>query len=1274
MNKQEMINTKPSNATLTPKHVFGLRTEVQNCVQFFSNDKCAYLAGYYGVICMTKRNAQYFVPAVTDYGEITSFAVDESNDSILFFMSQQAEGRIYLIFRYINKTLFNIESAKTKTFYYNEPKDYIYASALNFQSGLLACITGVSSPILVLIYSLESKFNPKCVARVNMKSVCQYTNININKHNSDLLSLWGDSCLAILYMKDLEKPLEVNASTFAEFSSCPFNIISSVWLNSTTVAFLNDSCDILIIDVTNRYKLDSLAHRKLIKWNTLFDFPPKGISIFEKNSCLFVVRNDGYIIKLDNKGFKDDLKYEKSTASSKPVINIPQMDIKCLTTSKIIDASQNFGVLMATSNGQLFYLDLSNDNAICDGSNYKPFLCPFHSDDIISLHVSKWKQLVATCSKDKSVRIWNYVNLQLEAMKIFEEDIFQVSFHPNGLHLAILFSGRFELFDILENTLKPFKEIRTYNAKHIQFSSFGTMISVCAKTAFQIYNFYTRRKIFDSKDLCNKTKGLIGHTDDIRSLTWDIDDTGFTTCGNDGRVIYWNLSSMTQPIVYRKENTKYKLTEIMTLEDYISKRIFALDDKGLIEICHALPSKDYMDSSGNNKDSLTYDKESLVLQSKLIQEGNYSSMLFDQELKLLITSSPTDKTCSLNIIDYSKFSAGLTQKDIGSFPANSKGVNVIKASMDMTHIFSGGNDRCLFFFNLINVSKSADKRDIEIHEPENLILIPKEDLDRNGAELRAELNTKDAEILREEEDFKADLEKYARDLDEQNRIYESTLKEFAKQKAELDIQIKTQKEYFENDLLTLKIEFDGKTNTLGADHNKSITAKEEDKERENKILKEEKAKNEKNLKMLKEKILKDERNLEDAQKKEIEELNTKIKDLENEKKEIETEIITKKEVLMTENDIHITEKRRELDKLKKYYEKTKNEHKEQEDKLKIEIDSIRHKNKDIEQKLNDGNKELQTLKQENLKLEKQIRDMKTDRLEKEETIKDKNALKRKLDKDNQELEKFKYVLHYKIKELKHNKEPKERKIQQMEKKAKDMEREIKSCELGQATIIIELSTNHQIIKIHEDQISKTEKRIEELRKYKKLFQENLYNSMKRARNHKDCKKEVVLLKRNFLDKEKIENVEKPFESNYERQREFLEENVDHYKNKINKLNDLFANDHNKVMKEKRQLIDIVNQLEKEKKEIGDNEFYNRDNISSITKPKGKLKPEVPKFSLMKKEDSSSDEVILKNLSNELKEIEKEIQLIRYWSNKKKIDEKMKEKKNRNQEEENEYGY
>ena len=33
-------------------------------------------------------------------------------------------------------------------------------------------------------------------------------------------------------------------------------------------------------------------------------------------------------------------------------------------------------------------------------------------------------------------------------------------------------------------------------------------------------------------------------------------------------------------------------------------------------------------------------------------------------------------------------------------PANAFGIKAIKASSDMNHVFTGGNDRCLFFFSL----------------------------------------------------------------------------------------------------------------------------------------------------------------------------------------------------------------------------------------------------------------------------------------------------------------------------------------------------------------------------------------------------------------------------------------------------------------------------------------------------------------------------------------------------------------------------------------------
>ena len=55
--------------------------------------------------------------------------------------------------------------------------------------------------------------------------------------------------------------------------------------------------------------------------------------------------------------------------------------------------------------------------------------------------------------------------------------------------------------------------------------------------------------------------------------------------------------------------------------------------------------------------------------------------------------------------------------------------------------------------------------------------------------------------------------------------------------------------------------------------------------------------------------------------------------------------------------------------------------------------------------------------------------------------------------------------------------------------------------MGEGTTIKELSSNHKIIKIHQEQIKKQKKELY-IQKNKKIFQENLYNTMKKARNHK----------------------------------------------------------------------------------------------------------------------------------------------------------------------------
>jgi WD40 repeat protein len=48
------------------------------------------------------------------------------------------------------------------------------------------------------------------------------------------------------------------------------------------------------------------------------------------------------------------------------------------------------------------------------------------------------KPLVATCSTDKSVRIWNYVDKTSELVKFFPEEAYSIAFHPSGLHVLVV--------------------------------------------------------------------------------------------------------------------------------------------------------------------------------------------------------------------------------------------------------------------------------------------------------------------------------------------------------------------------------------------------------------------------------------------------------------------------------------------------------------------------------------------------------------------------------------------------------------------------------------------------------------------------------------------------------------------------------------------------------------------------------------------------------------------------------------------------------------------
>ena len=80
---------------------------------------------------------------------------------------------------------------------------------------------------------------------------------------------------------------------------------------------------------------------------------------------------------------------------------------------------------------------------------------------------------------DKTVRVWNYVDMCLEAMKEFEEPALTLAFHPNGYQLIVAFTNCIKLLNIIfsdkneYNDMVCYKKISVKKCEEIKFSPGG---------------------------------------------------------------------------------------------------------------------------------------------------------------------------------------------------------------------------------------------------------------------------------------------------------------------------------------------------------------------------------------------------------------------------------------------------------------------------------------------------------------------------------------------------------------------------------------------------------------------------------------------------------------------------------------------------------------------------------------------------------------------------------------------------------------------------------
>ena len=173
----------------------------------------------------------------------------------------------------------------------------------------------------------------------------------------------------------------------------------------------------------------------------------------------------------------------------------------------------------------------------------------FHKGEITGLDVCIRKHLIVTCSRDKTVNIWDYATRTLEIQTTFAEECLAVAFHPSGLHLVVAMQDKILMCNILSRSINSFKSHPIKGCTEIRFAHGGHLFACAANQKdIHVFNFYTTD--------CPVTMQFTGHVNRVRCIDWFENDLGFTTCGLDGNIYFYDLYKVGREKEPGKRNTE----------------------------------------------------------------------------------------------------------------------------------------------------------------------------------------------------------------------------------------------------------------------------------------------------------------------------------------------------------------------------------------------------------------------------------------------------------------------------------------------------------------------------------------------------------------------------------------------------------------------------------------------------------------------------------------------------------------------------------------------
>ncbi len=159
----------------------------------------------------------------------------------------------------------------------------------------------------------------------------------------------------------------------------------------------------------------------------------------------------------------------------------------------------------------------------------------YHSDNVTSIDTCIRKTLVATCSTDRTLTLWNYDKSSIEMCQYFDEDLLSVAMHPSGMYLLLATTNSLKYMSILTNKVQVLVVYNVRSCSNCLFTHGGHEFVIVHGTVVQVYSTVTHKEIRSVK---TQDMGK------IKQLKVSKDDHYLMCCSMAGIARVWDMTSL----------------------------------------------------------------------------------------------------------------------------------------------------------------------------------------------------------------------------------------------------------------------------------------------------------------------------------------------------------------------------------------------------------------------------------------------------------------------------------------------------------------------------------------------------------------------------------------------------------------------------------------------------------------------------------------------------------------------------------------------------------